>query len=218
MNRKRYAVLAAGILLVFSVGFWAAASIRENDSIREDKSQGQDRAKSADSSPLDLFRRSGPRVPGGTGISVRLSSTISSERAGAGDSWNGVVTRDVVVGDRVAIPAGSEVRGVVNAAREARRGTRAMLDLAVRSVRVNGKTTSISAGTDAVIAGSPRARNVGAIAGGAAAGALIGKAVGGDGKDAAVGGILGGATAAGVVAASKGYQVVLKEGTSCALQ
>ena len=43
--------------------------------------------------------------------------------------------------------------------------------------------------------------------------ALIGKAVGGDGKDAAVGGILGGATAAGVVAASKGYQVVLKEGT-----
>jgi len=63
------------------------------------------------------------------------------------------------------------------------------------------------------VAGSTRARNVGAVAGGAAAGALIGKAVGGSGKGALIGGLIGGASAAGAAAASKGYQVVLKEGT-----
>jgi outer membrane lipoprotein SlyB len=77
---------------------------------------------------------------------------------------------------------------------------------------VNGTDERISATTEAVIAGSTRARNLGAIAGGAAAGALIGKAVG-DGKNATVGGIIGGATAAGIVAGSKGYQVVLPSGT-----
>jgi len=59
---------------------------------------------------------------------------------------------------------------------------------------------------------SPRARNLGAVAGGAAAGALIGKAAGG-GKGALIGGLIGGAAAGAGVAASKGYQVVIKEGT-----
>ena len=45
------------------------------------------------------------------------------------------------------------------------------------------------------------------------AGAIIGKAVGGGGKGALIGGLLGGAAAGGATAASKGYQVVLKEGT-----
>ena len=58
-----------------------------------------------------------------------------------------------------------------------------------------------------------RARNLGAIAGGAAAGALIGKAVGGGGEGALIGGLIGGAAAVGAVAKSKSYQVRLKPGT-----
>ena len=50
--------------------------------------------------------------------------------------------------------------------------------------------------------------------GGAAAGALIGRAIGGSGKGALIGGILGGAAATGAVASSKGYQVTVKEGTT----
>lgn len=153
------------------------------------------------------------KVPAGTTVNVRLGTTITSETAGVGDGWDGVVTRSVVIDGETPIPAGSTVHGVVTGARAAERGNRAMLDLGVRSITANGKTYRVRAGADAVIAGSPRKRNVGAIAGGAAAGALIGKAVGGDGKDAAIGGIIGGATATGVVAASKGYQVVLKSGT-----
>ena len=69
---------------------------------------------------------------------------------------------------------------------------------------------SLRANANPVIAGSTRARNLGAIAGGAAAGALIGKATG---DKPGTGAIIGGAVATGAVAASKGYQVVLSNGT-----
>jgi len=154
----------------------------------------------------------GPRVPAGTTFKVRLLRTLSSESAGPGDRWDGEVTSNIVVGDRVVIPAGSRVAGKVDEARPARRGSRAMLHLRVTSVSANGKTTPLDADATPVVAPSPRTRNLGAIAGGAAAGALLGKAIGGDGGDAAKGAIVGGGVATGIVAASKGYQVVLGKG------
>ena len=128
-----------------------------------------------------------------------------------GDTWTGTVKDPVIIGDRVVIPAGATVNGVVSGAKAAEKGSRAMLVLAVRSVDVDGKTHALSANADSMIAGSTRARNVGAVAGGAGAGALIGKAIGG-GKGALIGGLLGAGAATGAVAASKGYQVEVKEG------
>lgn len=173
---------------------------------------GGDKSSTSDSGGGVFSLFSGPRVPAGTTFKVRLLRTLSSESAGPGDQWDGVVTSNVVVGDKVAIPEGSAVSGTIADSRSARRGTRAMLHLRVTSVRANGKTTRLDADADPVIAGSPRARNLGAIAGSAAAGALIGKAIGGDGGDAVKGAIVGGGVATGVVAASKGYQVVLGKG------
>ena len=154
----------------------------------------------------------GVTVPAGTGVKVAVSARITSETAQAGDTWTGTVQDPVVVGDRIVIPAGSSVTGVVTGSVPAERGSRAVLVLAVKSVEVNGKTHALSAGTDSIIAGSTRARNLGAIAGGAAAGALIGKAVGGSNKGALIGGLIGGAAATGAVAKSKGYQAEVKEG------
>jgi hypothetical protein len=151
-----------------------------------------------------------PAVPEGTPLQIRLTSGISSETARAGDEWTGVVVNAVTVRGKEVVPAGSSVHGLVTSSLQARRGSRAMLDLDVQSVSLDGKDVGVHAVTEPVIAGSPRARNLGAIAGGVAAGALIGNAVGGD---AAVGGLLGGAAAGALVAASKGYQVVLKPGT-----
>jgi hypothetical protein len=155
----------------------------------------------------------GVTVPAGTAVKVTVTPQISSETAQVGDTWEGTVVEPVVVGTAAPIPAGSRVAGVVTGVKPAARGDRAFLVLAVRSIEVGGKSLSIGASTDSIIAGSTRARNLGAIAGGAAAGALIGKAVGGSGKAAAIGGLIGGAAAGAGVAASKGYQVVLKEGT-----
>lgn len=152
-------------------------------------------------------------VPTGTPLTVRFTSAITSENARVGDGWTGMVVSPVMIGSDEIVPAGSEVRGVVTGVRPAARGTRAMLDLDVRSVIVDERPRALLAGTEALVAGSPRARNLGGIAGGVAAGALIGKAVGGDGKDAAIGGLIGGAAATGVVAKSRGYQVVVKRGS-----
>ncbi|MEO5988580.1 MAG: hypothetical protein ABIU54_14605 [Candidatus Eisenbacteria bacterium] len=151
-------------------------------------------------------------VTAGTTISVTLGSLISSENAAVGDAWHGTLAENVETLNGGMISAGSEVHGVVTGVTSAQRGSRAMLDLGVRGISSNGRNHSITANGEAVIAGSTRARNLGAIAGGAAAGALIGKVVG-DGKNGAVGGLIGGAAATGVVATSKGYQVVLKPGT-----
>lgn len=172
------------------------------------------RPKPTPSRPTSSTPRPSPgvTVPAGTGVKVAVSARITSETAQAGDTWTGTVQDPVVVGDRIVIPAGSSVTGVVTGAVPAERGSRAVLVLAVRSVEVNGRTHALSAGTDSIIAGSTRARNLGAIAGGAAAGALIGKAVGGSNKGALIGGLIGGAAATGAVAKSKGYQAEVKEG------
>jgi hypothetical protein len=151
-------------------------------------------------------------VQSGTRIAVTLGSDISSETASAGDAWHGTVAENVSLQDGESIPPGSEVEGVVAAVTAARRGSRAMLELHVRNIRVNGRNEAIGASAAPVIAGSTRKRNVGAVAGGALVGALIGKSVG-DGRNAAVGGLVGGAATAGVVAGTKGYQVVLSNGT-----
>lgn len=153
----------------------------------------------------------GVTVPAGTSFKVAVSTGITSATAMPGDSWTGSVKDPVIVGDRVVIPAGAMVHGVVSGAKAAEKGSRAVLVLSVRSVEVDGKTHSLSANADSMIAGSTRARNVGAVAGGAGAGALIGKAIGG-GKGALIGGLIGAGAATGAVAASKGYQVEVKEG------
>jgi len=154
----------------------------------------------------------GVTVPEGTAIKVSVDAQITSETAQPGDSWTGTVKEPVIIGTAAPIPAGSVVHGVVTGSLAAEKGNRAMLVLAVKSITVGTTEHAVPAGTDSIIAGSPRARNLGAIAGGAAAGALIGKAVGGN-KGALIGGLLGGGAATGAVAKTKGYQVVLKSGT-----
>lgn len=61
------------------------------------------------------------------------------------DRWPGTVREPVVIGTQAPIPAGSTVAGVVTEAVLARKGNRAVLALAVRSVTVNGQTHSVSA-------------------------------------------------------------------------
>jgi len=155
----------------------------------------------------------GTKVDAGTALNVAIDSQISSETANVGDTWTGTLKDNVIVGDKVVFPAGSTVTGTVTESVPAQKGTLARLGVAITAITANGNKTAVEAGTEPIQAGSPRARNLGAMAGGAAAGALIGRAVGGSGKGALIGGLIGAAGAGAAVAKSKGYQVVLKEGT-----
>jgi hypothetical protein len=107
-------------------------------------------------------------IPAGTPLAVRFASRLSSETARVGDRWSGAVVNSVSIGPRDVIPAGSPVRGVVTAVHGTEPGARAILDLVVQDVRVAGRIQSLSAITMPVVAGSLRARNLGATAGEAA--------------------------------------------------
>ena len=152
-------------------------------------------------------------VPVGTSIDVTLNTRITSETANVGDAWTGSTRAASVVDGRNLIPAGSSVVGTVSGVTPARKGDRAMLDLALTSVTVDGHSYRVRGSTEAVIAGSTRARNLGAIAGAAAVGAVVGQAIGGSTKSTVIGAVIGGGAATGAVSQTKGYQVVLKEGT-----
>ena len=159
-----------------------------------------------------------PAVPtatlaAGTGLKISVNTALSSETATLGQEWSGFVAEAVTVGNLAPFPAGSVVHGVVDGVKPAEKGDRAVLVLRVTSIEANGKMHSISASSDSIIAGSTRSRNVGAVAGSAAAGALIGRAVGGSAKGALIGGLIGGAAATGAVANTKGYQATVKEGS-----
>jgi hypothetical protein len=152
-------------------------------------------------------------LPSGTSIDVTLGTTISSEVASVGDSWNGVLAKSVVVDGRTLAPAGSAVGGTVTGVTPAKKGDRAMLDLGLTSFNAGDRNYRVHGSTEAVIAGSPRARNLGAIAAATAAGAVVGHQIGGSDKGTVIGAIVGAGAATGVVSQTKGWQVVLKQGT-----
>jgi len=156
----------------------------------------------------------GVKVDAGTALNIGVDTQVSSETANVGDSWTGTIKENVIVGDRVVFPAGSIVSGVViEVVPAGGKDVLARLGLGVTAITVNGTKHAVDAGTETIEAGSARARNIGAVAAGAGAGALIGRAVGGSGKGALIGGLIGGVTAGTAAAKSKGYQVVIKEGT-----
>ncbi len=196
--RVGHRVLAAAVVSLLAAGCHPT-----------DRAPQTDRGGSSSNVIMRLFGGSRVTVPSGSRLEVRLNQTLSSKTAREGDRWHGVIVHPVVIDGREAIPSGADVEGVVVAAEAAQRGNRATLELGVTAVRIGDHKTSLRASSDPVIAGSPRARNLGAIAGGAAAGALIGEATS---DRPGTGALIGGAIATGAVAASKGYQVVLPDG------
>jgi len=144
------------------------------------------------------YSRYGSTIPAGTSINVRLDSEVSTENANRGQSWTGTVTQDVSTRDGVMIPAGSHVSGVVTSAAQGTHETSASLGLALRRVDMNGRSVALDATTPVIVAGSHRAKKIGAIAGGAAIGALLGHTVAKGSHGTLIGGLLGGAAGYGL--------------------
>jgi hypothetical protein len=152
-------------------------------------------------------------IPSGSAIDITLGTALTSETANVGNLWSGTTRTASVLDGRSVIPAGSLVRGTITGVTSARKGDRAMLDLALTSFTVGNRDYSVHGTMESVVAGSPRARNLGVIGGATVAGAVIGHQVAGSSTGTIVGGLAGAGAATGVVSQTKGYQVVLKQGT-----
>ena len=149
-------------------------------------------------------------LPSGTELDVRLQTALSSETAQVEDRFEATTVVDLRENGRVLIPAGSRVRGVVTAVREAGRVDRkGSLSLTFDQITVNGRSYPMRATlTEALEAGGYR-EDAGKIGAGAAVGAILGGILGGV-KGAITGILIGGG---GVVAATEGEDVNLPAGT-----
>src|SRR4029079_16450329 len=148
-----------------------------------------------------------------TSVDVTLVSPVSSKTARLGDRWTGTLRTALVLDGRDVVAAGSPVMGTVPSVTPAHKGDRAMLDLALTSITVRDHDYKVGGGMESVVAGSTRARNLGAIGAATATGAIVGHAIGGSDKSTVIGAVVGGGAATAAVSQTEGWQVVLNEGT-----
>ena len=143
-------------------------------------------------------------VPAGTPIIVTLDQSVSSKDARVGEKVAASVADGVTVGGNTVIPKGSPATVTVASAQASGRlSTPAKLYLRLDSVTVHGKTYSVSAHYAGGTGKSHKKRDIVAIGGTSAAGAVIGALAGG-GKGAAIGAAAGaGAGTAGAALTGK---------------
>jgi len=153
---------------------------------------------------VPAFSHAGGTVPVGTHISVVTDQAVSSKEAKIGQSVTGSIAHDVIVGGKVVIPKGSEVKLTVSGVQASGRlSTPAKLYLRLRTVTVKGKTYTVATNSAGRTEKGKGKRDAGFIGGGAAGGAAIGALAGG-GKGAAIGAAAGaGAGTAGAAATGK---------------
>jgi len=153
-------------------------------------------------------------LPAQSVIGLQLETSVTSETARLEDEVIARVTRDVRVGGRVAIPAGSKAHGEVTfVERGARVRERARLGVRFTSI-VLGDGTRLPIDTEPIYRDGDSIRNENAakIGGGAIGGAIIGGILGGA-KGAALGGALGGGAGTAAVAAQGRNAATLPAGS-----
>ena len=147
-------------------------------------------------------------------IGLQTETRISSETARVEDRVDARVTRDVRVGDRVAVPAGARAIGSVSLVERggkfkerARLGIRFHTLVLADGTRVPINTETIFRDGDA-----PTNSSAQKVGGGAIGGAIIGAILGG-GKGAAIGAAAGAGAGSAAVMAGGRNEAVLPPGT-----
>ena len=154
-------------------------------------------------------------VPSEAVVGLQIERTITSETARVEDRVEARVTRDVRVGDKVAIPAGSIVQGsVMEVDRGGKVKERARLGIRFHTiVLANGNRLDIR--TESVVreGASPAKESAAKIGGAAIGGAILGAILGG-GKGAVIGGATGAAGGTAATMASDRNPAILAAGTT----
>ena len=168
-----------------------------------------DRPARADGTSARSRSTEGP-IPVGTELDIRLQDPLSSKTNVVEDRFRATTAVDLTLGDRMLIPAGSEVRGVVSSVDKAGRLDRkAQMTLSFDQITIDGRDYPIQGMVVDAIEGEGIKGDVAKIGAGAGVGAIIGGILGG-GKGALAGVLIGGG---GIAAATPGKDVELAPGT-----
>jgi TolA-binding protein len=182
--------------------------------ISTDEGSSSGRSTSDRSSTASTNRRttgSGSSViPAGQELDARLQDTLSSDRNQVEDRFIATTVVDLQVDDRVVIPAGSELRGVVSSVNPAGRIERkGSMTVSFDQITIGGRTYPIRGTVTQALESEGVRGEAGRIGAGAGVGAIIGGILGGF-KGALAGILIGGG---GVIAATEGRDVELPAGT-----
>jgi len=178
----------------------AASPTRSSPAARDDRPAST--AGRADSTTYD--------VPVGTEFDVRLSNALSSATAQVEDRFEATTMVDLRQGNRVVVPAGSVMRGVISSVKKAGRIERTgSLTVAFDRLTVGTRSFPIRATVTDAIESQGIKGEAGKIGAGAGVGAVIGAILGGA-KGALAGILIGGG---GTIAATEGKDVELPPGT-----
>jgi hypothetical protein len=159
-----------------------------------------------------VARSSNPNeIPVGTEFDVRLGNTLSSKTAQVEDRFEATTIVDLRdERDRVLVPAGSTMRGVVSSVTKATRTERkGALTVSFDRVTINGRSYPLRGTVTQALESEGIMGEKEKIGIGAGAGAIIGAILGGA-KGALAGILIGGG---GTIAATEGKDVELAPGT-----
>lgn len=149
------------------------------------------------------------QIPVGQELDVRLQSPLSSDTATVEQRFQTTTVVDLMQGDRVLVPAGSIVRGVVRSVDDADRVDRkGRLTLGFDQLVVNGREYSIRGMATQVFQSEGIREEAATVGTAGGVGAIVGGIIGGL-KGALIGAIVG---SGGVIAATEGKDVELPAG------
>jgi hypothetical protein len=169
-------------------------------------------ATSAPAAPSARFTE--VTIPSGTTLRLSLASAVGSDTSSVEQAVRATLRSAVTVNGREALPAGSEVTGVVTEADGSGRVKgRARVAMRFNAVKAHGESYDITTSGYAQQAEATKKKDAEKIAIGAGAGAALGAILGGGGG-AAKGAAIGGAGGTGVVLATKGKDIHLGPGAA----
>lgn len=152
-------------------------------------------------------------VPAGKTFTIAIDHALSSEHNASGDGVDGHVVGGIVSDNKVVVPDGAPAHGVITAVEESGRVKgRASMAMEITSIKtVDGwKNVTGTMVAGVLVAPGTKKRDAATIAGGTAAGAVLGEIIG---DRPGLGAAIGGAAGTGVVLSTKGKEVELPAGT-----
>jgi len=154
--------------------------------------------------------RGAVEVPSGTELDARLQTGLNSGTAQVEDRFEATTLADLNVDGRVAVPAGSVLRGVVSSVEPATRTNRtAKMTVTFDQVTISGHDYPIRGTVTQALEGEGIKGDLPKAGAGAAIGGILGAVLGG-GKGALLGVLIGGG---GTIAATEGKELDLPQGT-----
>jgi hypothetical protein len=153
-------------------------------------------------------------VPEGTPLSVELLTSLSTKTAEVETPIRGRLRKAIEVDERVVIPAGSDLAGVVTVSeRPGRVKGRGQISMRFTSITVGDERLALKAEGITFRGRDERKKDAIKIGGGAGIGAVVGGILGG-GDGAAKGAAIGGAAGTGAVLATRGHDAEVASGTT----